>query len=299
MPRVRIFSPADFARDVALPDLSAYYPLLLAEGDSWFALGSLPPHNLLEALDLPTRAAVINLAAPGDTIAEMERALRSGRTHRRMHVWASEFGRFVAAARVFPLGGILLSGGGNDLIDALPHLLKRRFDFTRLAPERADEAIDAEALARFDRYLIDSVTGIVAFVRREGGPNARVPVFLHTYDFPTPNDAPARILGVPVGAAWISPRLRAAGVPEPLWVPLTDHLIRHLADTLRSLRLDDVHVVPTLGTLTRAQRGAVGESGDWENEIHPNRSGYRKLAQRIARALCRELGLQEKEEPIP
>jgi lysophospholipase L1-like esterase len=298
MPRVRVFKPSDFASDIAAPDLNSYYPVLLAEGDSWFTLGAIPAYNLLEGLDFPTFGAVINLANPGDTIAAMERALKTGAGHRRVDLWASEFGSFVADSAAYPLAAILLSGGGNDLIDAIPHLLKRGFDFGRLETADAAEAIDADALAKFDRFLTASFTGIVEFVRAHGGPNAHVPIFCHTYDYPTPNDAPARILGARVGEAWIYPKLVAAGVPQRLWVPLTDHLIRHLAATLKGLRLEDFHVVNTLDTLVRAQPGATGESGDWENEIHPTRAGYKKLGRRLAKAIGDELGLQEKEEPV-
>ena len=36
--------------------------------------------------------------------------------------------------------------------------------------------------------------------------------------------------------------------------------------------------VPTVGTLAPAAAGAPGNSGDWLNEIHPNRAGWNKLA---------------------
>jgi hypothetical protein len=31
-------------------------------------------------------------------------------------------------------------------------------------------------------------------------------------------------------------------------------------------------------TLIPAAPGTTGDSNDWDNEIHPNRSGYKKLA---------------------
>ena len=41
-----------------------------------------------------------------------------------------------------------------------------------------------------------------------------------------------------------------------------------------------LHVVPTTGVpLIPAAPGSVGNSGDWLNEIHPNKSGWGKLAQ--------------------
>jgi lysophospholipase L1-like esterase len=295
MPKVQVFKPGDFDSQ-SPPDLNQFYPVLLAEGDSWFTLGAIPAHNLLEGLDFPTWGAVINLAYPGDTVTEMERALKAGAAHRRVDIWASEFGRFVADSAAYPLSGILLSGGGNDLIDAVPHLLKRDFDFSTLDAAHAADALDPVAVEKFDQFVRASFTGIVNFVRDHGGPNAHVPIFCHTYDYPTPNDAPATILGARVGSAWLYPRLVERQVPRAMWVPLVDHLLRHLAALLKSIDLPDFHVVHTLDTLTRAHLGATGESGDWDNEIHPSRSGYKKLGRRLARAISDELGLQEKPE---
>jgi lysophospholipase L1-like esterase len=293
MPRVQVFKPADFERNDP-PDLNQYSPVLLAEGDSWFTLGAIPAHNLLESLDFPTWGAVINLAYPGDTVSSMEKALKAGDSHRRLDVWASELGRFVSDSAAYPLSGIVLSGGGNDLIDAFPHLLKPSCDYTAIDVARIEDALDVDALVKFDQFVTASFTGIVNFVRTHGGPNAHVPIFCHTYDFPTPNDAPPTILGARIGSSWMYPRLVACNMPSTLWVALSDFLLRRLAAQLKSLDLPDFHVVNTLDTLTRAQLGARGESGDWDNEIHPSRSGYKKLARRLGKAISDELGLQEK-----
>lgn len=295
MPKVQVFKPRDFDK-VDAPDMNQFNPVLLAEGDSWFTLGAIPAYNLLEQLDFPTWGAVINLAYPGDTVSSMEQALKAGASQRRIDVWASELGRWVGDSAAYPLTGILLSGGGNDLIDAFQHLLKTPCDYTSIDATNIADALDAEALQKFDTFITDSFTGVVNFVRAHGGPNAHVPIFCHTYDFPTPNDAPSTILGVRVGSAWMQPRLNERAVPQTLWIALSDFLLRRLAATLKSVQLPDFHVINTLDTLVRAQLGARGESGDWDNEIHPSRSGYKKLARRVARAIGDELGLQEKPE---
>lgn len=289
MPKAEILKPSDLDAD-SPPDLNSYTYVLVAEGDSWLSLGSIPAHNLLQQLDFGVRTAVINLAYPGDTMQQMRAAL--GRVGgRRLDIWAGELGRFVADRGSYPLTAMLLSGGGNDLIDAVPHLLKKNFDFTAVDPLQPEGALDDDALALFDRFVVDSFTGIVDYVRASPGPNHSVPVFCHTYDYPTPNDAPATVFGQRVGEAWLHPHLLQAGVPTVLWQPLADHLLRHLAGLLRGLRLPDFHAVPTLDTLVRAAPDSRGASGDWDNEIHPNASGYRKLAHKIVAAVKTELGL--------
>lgn len=288
MPKVRVIKPHELDRqDVFLND---YYPALLAEGDSWFSLGAIPAFNMLEPLAFETFGAVVNLAYPGDTADDMRKALPAS-GGRRIDLWASELASHLADRSAYAYQGILLSAGGNDLIAAFPHLLKRGVDYASADPADPAALIDADALARFDAFLTDSVTGIVRFIREDGGPNRDAPIFTHTYDYPTPNDAPARILGVRVGTAWMYPKLVEAGIPQSLWVPISDHLIEHMARLLRGLELVDFHVVSTLGTIQRAAPGATGASGDWDNEIHPSRRGYAKLAAKMAAAIREELGL--------
>lgn len=288
MPKVRVIKPNELDRyDIFLND---YYPALLAEGDSWFSLGAIPAYNMLDPLEFETFGAVVNLAYPGDTADDMRRALPAS-GGRRIDLWASELALHIADRNAYAYQGILLSAGGNDLIAAFPHLLRRGVDYASADPADPSALIDADALARFDTYLTGSLTGIVRYIREDGGPNRDAPIFTHTYDYPTPNDAPARILGVRVGTAWMYPKLVEAGVPQHLWVPVSDYLIEHMARLLRGLDLVDFHVVSTLGTIQRAALGATGSSGEWDNEIHPSRRGYAKLAAKMAAAIRAELGL--------
>jgi lysophospholipase L1-like esterase len=290
MPKARVIAPFELDLD-SPPNLNDFYPTLLAEGDSWFSLGSVPAYNLLQQLEFSTHSAVVNLAYPGDIAGNMRRTIERGTT-RRMAAWGSEFARHVADRAAYPYTAILLSAGGNDLIDAIPHLLKKQFDFGAVDPLQPQGALDEARLTEFDRYLADSIGGIVGFVRERGGPNRDAPIFTHTYDYPTPNDAPATVFGVRVGSAWLYPRLVEAGVPRSHWQPLVDYLLQHLADLLTGLDLPDFHVVRTLGTIERATAGATGASGDWDNEIHPNRRGYRRLAAKVALKVADEVGLQ-------
>jgi len=72
----------------------------------------------------------------------------------------------------------------------------------------------------------------------------------------------------------------------------TDHLplmvlfADTLADGLLALSkgpnaIKNFHVVDTRGLLKRAQLGHPGDSNDWQNEIHPNDDGYKKIAKKI------------------
>lgn len=290
MPLVQVFTPTELRSDNP-PDLNAYYPRILAEGDSWFSYGSHKAQSLVRNLQFERRACVTNLASPGDTGADMAGELPAG--HRRMDLWMSEFSGFVGDPSGEEYHAILLSAGGNDLIDALPSLLKAGVDTAAVDPLQPQSMIDTGALAAFDHFLSANIRQIVNFVRDSASASRDAPIVMHTYDYATPNNAPAKFGPLRQGP-WMSPALVARNVPLPLWVPLADFLLKHLADTLAGLMGPDMpefHVVRTLGTVTRAAPGATGESGDWENEIHLTAGGYRKVANKVAAKIVEELGL--------
>lgn len=283
MPRAEIIGTDKlFGHEDTGVDLNAYALRLLAEGDSWFSLGSIPPHNLLMELRFEKRAIVIDLAYPGDEVQKM---------FRRMWDYGGEFANMLTMRSIWRWDAILLSGGGNDLIAAFPHLLRADIDAARVDPTRPQDLVDAAALALLDQYLVESYRGFVEYRDRAGSPNAGVPMIAHTYDYPTPNDAPALAFGVRISGPWIYPLLNGR-IPRSAWQPLTDYLLDHVAQTLLSLpaQLPDFHVVDTRGTLVRAALGAQGDSNDWENEIHPNAGGYRKLAAKVAAEVLRRVG---------
>jgi lysophospholipase L1-like esterase len=213
--------------------------------------------------------------------------------HRRMDLWMSEFSGFVGDPSGEEYHAILLSAGGNDLIDALPSLLKPGAVTATIDPTQPGAAIDNAALAAFDNFLSANIRQLVNFVRDGSGASRDAPIIMHTYDYATPNNSPAK-LGPLNSGPWMYPVLVQRNLPATLWVPMADFLLKHLADVLSALvgpDMPEFHVVRTLGTVTRATLGATGESGDWENEIHLTAGGYRKVANKVAAKVVEELGL--------
>jgi lysophospholipase L1-like esterase len=284
MIRTRVARPEELEGETPKVNLDFYALRLLAEGDSWFSLGSIPPKNLLQELQFEESSVVVNLAYPGDEVQKM---------FRRMCDYGAEFANWLTMRSTWRFDAILLSGGGNDLIAALPHLIRRDVPAAEVDPAHPERFVDEAAMRKLEGYLVESFTGFVNLRDRPGSPNAGVPMFVHTYDYPTPNDAPALgPLGIKLGGPWILPRVRDV-VPTELWQPLTRLLIDRVATTLMSLttRLSQLHVIDTRGTLVPAALGATRESGDWENEIHPSAGGHRKLAAKLASAVHRRLEL--------
>lgn len=266
---------------------------LLAQGDSWFSIGALPPTRttrVLAELKLQRSCVIVNCAKPGAVLHRMtntttEQAflrLLRGRTARR---WDA----------------ILLSGSGNDLIEAVgaPPTAELSQRLLLTPAERGNGPLTgagyiseagwttfAEHIARVFNAVVDE---------RDRGINRATPLVWHNY---------ARVMPTRVGAGagfgpWLLPALELYGVPADDHLKLSDELIARLGrlvqDTVDARRAQDpdarLHVVDSQGAgLELAAPDATGPSGDWENEIHPSKPGYVKVAMAWEKVLDPILG---------
>ncbi|MDX8522073.1 SGNH/GDSL hydrolase family protein [Mesorhizobium dulcispinae] len=103
-----------------------------------------------------------------------------------------------------------------------------------------------------------------------------VPIYAHCYDFPTLNG-----VGAPCGyGPWLKPSLDFCNWPAgPGKVIVHDALVQFKAvlDGLAADQANKFHVVPTQGTLNGAH---------WANELHPDPTGFKMIAQKFATALA-------------
>jgi len=260
----------------------------LAQGDSWFSIGAMPPwatSNLLQKIRLSYSASVVNCAYQGRELSLMVD-------------WAKDsgFSKLLAGDLSVKWNGILLSGGGNDLIAAasvLPRhtdgrpidrslrlLLKpKEWVLTAGVPSRyfCDEGWQTFAvhLTECFRKIIDT--------RDSHTNNRNVPLFCHCYDYPMPRNAPASKL-FEIGP-WLRKAVVAYEIPTEDWFAVAKELIDRLAQLLETIVKDintpqhrNVFLINTRGRLIPASQESEEESNDWENEIHPTGNGYRKLA---------------------
>lgn len=253
---------------------------MLAEGDSWFAwahLNLVPSSNLLEQLEFRKPAVIVSLAYSGDVISDISDVKKNM--------------AFYFELQALRYDAILLSGGGNDLIDAL----QPEDGSPIIVPGNGndpDSYVDKAALRALTNRVLASYRNIIAL--RDGSEaNAMTPIVLHTYDYPTPRDAPAKFFGAAASGPWLLPAVEAAGVPMRLYEPVTNVVYDILAQAL--LKLHDpkrgVRVADTRGTIARAALGTTSLSGDWINEIHPDAHGYALLARKLGATLGR-LGIK-------
>lgn len=249
---------------------------LLAEGDSWMdksgpATGSLPEYLAREFTRRGRNVLIVNISRAGDTLRGVKDARRG------------EFSRLLRQHR---FNAVLLSVGGNDLIDDAQRPPAGQGLLRDLRgqgnPTDASNVIRSEGLSDLLRHLDNYIAAVVGTVRADRN-HSTVPLLLNTYDVPTARDAPA----LSGGSAWLHAAYRKNGIDPSLWSALTAQLFGALGDAVEGwVELHPgVVSVPTVGLLTPAAPGTTGSSGDWLNEIHPNGKGWRKLARVWADAL--------------
>jgi hypothetical protein len=176
---------------------------------------------------------------------------------------------------------IFLSGGGNDLIDALPQII------CTPSPGAGNSFLDYISrieVARLKNVIEKGYLAIAAM--RDGSVNNKTtPIITHIYDYPTPRNAPAKFVGIGFKGPWLYPALKAQNVDEKYWISISDYLFESLGEILIGLsaKMSNFHVVHnTKETLVRAELNTTGVSGDWLNEIHATGHGYQKMADVIS-----------------
>jgi hypothetical protein len=286
---LKLFSPHDVydRNETAILDWNDFPVRFLAQGDSWFSIGAMPPwatSSLLSQIVLGFSASAVNCAYPGRLLSHMVE-------------WRQDtgFSNLLTGKFAFQWSGILLSGGGNDLIaaaavlpcnaDGTPIAADRRlllkpseWGSSELGPARY---ISDAGWATFAAHLPAQFEAVITL--RDTDINKNVPLFCHSYDYLLPRDAPASKL-FHMGP-WLYPAFVAYQIPAADWFGVVKELIDRLAGLLRST-IDGiyagggkrVYLVDSRNVLTAAQPGSKGESEDWENEIHPTAGGYKKLA---------------------
>ena len=258
-------------------DLNKFDRKFLAQGDSWFSIGHFPPWsttNLLQQMVLTRSCVAVNCARPGEEIAHMLDTSSQ-----------QEFLRLINGVLAWKWDAILMSGGGNDLIDALNANPNAGLNARLLL--RSDEwPATAGGIARYIsepgwNTFISHIEGVLLRLlgQRDKDVNQDTPLFLHTYDRLTPRNAPA---GPGLGP-WLYKALHDSyQIPALDWVALSDEFIDRLAGMWFALGAKyaarNVRIVDTRNSTIRAVEGTSGTSNDWENEIHPTPHGYAQLA---------------------
>jgi lysophospholipase L1-like esterase len=182
----------------------------------------------------------------------------------------------------FAFQGILFSAGGNDFIDAArdpsPGSGLLNDMGQHAGPATVDDCIRRGAVSALEGFMELNFETIYQAIRRSSL-NSATPIFVNGYETPVPRNAPAATFPRKVGP-WLYEALTKNNIDPGLWQGVTDHIFAKLRETLEKWPngRTSVHLVGPTNSLTPAQAGSNGGSGDWANEIHPNPAGWRKLA---------------------
>jgi hypothetical protein len=276
------------------PDPSHFLFHFLAHGDSWFSVGSLIPFattNLLAEMAFPFTAYAVNCARPGDTLAHMVE-------------WKKDpnFLTLLASVKASPWEAILMSAGGNDVIDAAAvppvidgtptprdqRLFLKKDEWG--AEGNANRYLSEEGWRVFEAHLSPQFDDLVEARDARRSLSKGVPIFFHVYDFITPRPAMSLAMFLQTGS-WLAPALAAYEIPTDDWIEVSKRLMNRLADIISEAarRLPNVHVVETRGTLLPANTLDPGVTLHWANEIHPTVAGYSLLAERYSSAVVQAL----------
>jgi hypothetical protein len=266
----------------------------LAQGDSWFSIGALPPQfttNLLIELQLARRTVVTQCARPGKVLRRFTDTTRE-----------QDFLRMIKGPLAWRWHAILISGVGNDLIDAvgaspnapLQLRLLRTPAERGTGPLAAADYLSEAGWTTFSTHIRAVFNALIDL--RDSGVNRQVPLVMHNYARMMPRPAPAG----PLSGPWLLPSFEAYAVPLADRLAVSDELTgrmdRLLRDMIAARQAADpatnLHLVDTrVGAgITLADAGSAGTSGDWANEIHLTPGGYRKCAVAWADVLDPTLG---------
>ncbi|MBT4523101.1 MAG: hypothetical protein HOC23_24115 [Halieaceae bacterium] len=245
---------------------------IVAEGDSWFsyprkwiAAGAdmnILPH-IADKIGGTDTANLLRLSANGDEAVDMT----SGKQFARLYKIFKKNKSHIQL--------VLFSGGGNDIVgkrDMLPLLNEYEAGMTYLEcinMDRLERRLDSILLA-YSR-LLDLCEDII--------PEAKI--ITHTYDIAKPWDQGAEFFwGLVKTQPWVYPYLVRRNIPRALHLPTMRYILEAFADRLVALanepaNRERIHVVATQGTLR------PGSKIDWENEIHPSDTGFKKITAKI------------------
>ncbi len=281
---VDIISPfmMNAAGDAGPFPFDLYERKCLAQGDSWFSIGAIPPtltSSVLAELSLRKSTVMVNCARPGKVL-----------THMADTSTETMFLRALCGNLAERWDAILISGVGNDVIDAAqaPPTSPPALRLLRTPAELGGPASAAADYVSPTGWV--TLAGHISFVfnalvdaRDSHAVNRGTPMLFHNYARMQPRDAPAG----PGFGPWLSSAFTDFGIPEQDWLALSDVLMQRCDQLLRDLLAArrgadpdcNLHLVDTQSAgLVPALPATQGASNDFANEIHPTRQGYAKLS---------------------
>ena len=238
------------------------FPAMLAIGDSWFWYPKVS--NLLAEVSAVVKPDYSNIMALGYIGARLEEYVNGQ--------YAASFERELRPGFLQYYSAVLISGGGNDAVD-WGLCLKADCSGETTARGCLDQTALTKNMTDLSGWLLAMISEVHSAF---GNANLRHPdIFVHCYDYAPPNGKgfEAPLFGIRLKGPWLKPAMDGRHVPDdyPLRKEIVRLLIKRLAKTFGDFDspTDRVYVIDSTGTLD--------QDNDWDNELHPNGEGFRKL----------------------
>lgn len=238
------------------------FPAILAIGDSWFWYPKVS--NLLAEVSAIVKPAYSNIMALGYLGAKLEDYVKGK--------YAKEFARELRPGNLQYYSAVMISGGGNDAVD-WGLCLKRNCVDETTAAGCLDESALKKNMTSLGGWLLAMISEV--HVAYDDIGLRRPDIFVHCYDYAPPNGKgfESPLFHIPLTKPWLKPAMDKRLVPDDyaLRKEIVKLLIKRLAKTFGEFdsSTDRVYVINSTETLD--------PDNDWDNELHPNGEGFRKL----------------------
>ncbi len=235
------------------------WPVVISEGDSWFSHSKIVT-RVDEVGNSQRNWSLLRLEKNGDEILTIMSGGQRSKLRKYLKRWR--------------LDGLLFSAGGNDIIgpDLLP--LLRPF-------ATGMSAQDVVRFSRFERRVrqIQDCYRELLDMLDDAGQVAKV--FVNSYDYAVPSNKKAKFLGIAVAGPWMLPYFNERQIPKALHKDVVKLLIDGF-----TAAVDVVAAEPRgVKRLIRVETRGLLNSNNWDDEIHPNTTGAKKVARAFLGAL--------------
>jgi hypothetical protein len=187
---------------------------------------------------------------------------------------------------------LLIGGGGNDVVYGFEDDVKKTPLYKLLSPRAGeDPLVEAEVYKFIDGTLAGFYRTIIDCIVVELKGHTDIPILIHSYDHPIPDGREDAKSG---NGPWLKPVFGARGISD---LTVSRDVMRRLIDRLNKMVADvaktnpgRVYPINLTGTLAAGYGTPDKYELLWANELHPNMTGFDRLAAVIA-ARLKTLGI--------
>lgn len=255
-----------------LQDMHTKPRKILVEGDSWVS------HPLLANLTVQFdqfgegNFAILNLAQPGDTADRM--LSKKGKQFKELS------GLIVNEQFGYKWDFIFLSAAGNDIVGKDLEKEGMLLD-KKEHPDLQGRQLIGDAFRRTINNVAGDYQNLINF-RNNSEANSDTPIITHAYSYLIPRMVGTKVFGAMLGKGWVQRYLKPKGIEDP---EEQKDVVRGMLDTffeaMDKLQRKNPNFLVVDTRLTLSLTETQPKLAWWHDEIHPNYTGFKKVAETI------------------